>query len=123
MSEQTFVYNSILLSGLEFNCMVRDIPNQWHWLLIGFSAIRNSIQKFSLLGSVSKKRNLDLFTDGIISPYIESFTKIPSAQKSSNVFNGPFTPSEKERESEKGQRISERDQTKKFKENVLFISV
>ena len=92
--------------------MVRDILNQWHWLLIGFSAIRNGIQKFSLLGPVPKKRNLDLFTDGIISPYIESFTKIPSAQKSSNVFNGPFTPSEKERESEKGQRISERDQTK-----------
>ena len=45
---QTFLYNSILLTSLEFKCTARDFLCPWHWLLIDFSVIRNCIQKFVL---------------------------------------------------------------------------
>ena len=47
---QTFVYNSILLTGLEFNCTVRDFLCPLHWPLIDFDVIRNCVQKFVLIG-------------------------------------------------------------------------
>ena len=47
-SVQTFVYNSILPIGLEFNCMVRHFLCPWHWLLIDFNIIRDCIRKFVL---------------------------------------------------------------------------
>ena len=53
---ETFVYNSILLTGLEFNCMVRDFLCPRHWLLIDFSVIRNCVQKVST-GKQSKEWN------------------------------------------------------------------
>ena len=45
-SVQIFVYNSILLTGLEFNYIVRSFLCLWHLLLIDFNVIRNCIQKF-----------------------------------------------------------------------------
>ena len=33
-SLQTFVYSSILLTGLQFNYTMRDFLCPWHWLLI-----------------------------------------------------------------------------------------
>ena len=47
-SVQTFVFNSILNTGLKFSCMLRDFLCPWHWLLIDFNIIRNCIQKFVL---------------------------------------------------------------------------
>ena len=44
-SSKTFVHNSILLTGLEFTCTVRDFL----CLLIDFNGIRNCIQKFLLI--------------------------------------------------------------------------
>ena len=49
LSVQTFVYNSILLTGLEFHCIVWDFVCPWHWLLIDFNVIWNCVQKFVLL--------------------------------------------------------------------------
>ena len=45
---QTFVYNSILLTGLEFNYMVYDFLCPSHWLLIDFCIVQNCVQKFVL---------------------------------------------------------------------------
>ena len=42
LSLQTFLYNSVLLTGVEFNYTVRDFLCPWHWLVIDFSVIRNS---------------------------------------------------------------------------------
>ena len=41
---QTFFYNSILITSLEFECAVRDFLYPWHWLLMDFNVIivRNS---------------------------------------------------------------------------------
>ena len=36
---QIFVYSSILLTGFEFNCTVRDFPCPRHWLLIDVNVI------------------------------------------------------------------------------------
>ena len=40
---QTFLYNSILLTGLEINCTVRHFLCPWHWLLIRHRYDSNSI--------------------------------------------------------------------------------
>ena len=45
-SLQTFVYNSILLTGFKCNCTVKDFLCTWHWLLINFHVIQNCMQKF-----------------------------------------------------------------------------
>ena len=37
---QTFVYNSILLTGLEFNSTMKDFFCPWHWLLIDFKFLK-----------------------------------------------------------------------------------
>ena len=42
LSLQIFLYNSVLLTGVEFNYTVRDFLCPWHWLVIDFSVIRNS---------------------------------------------------------------------------------
>ena len=41
-------YNSILPTGLEFNCTVMDFLCPWDWLLIDFNIIRDCIRKFVL---------------------------------------------------------------------------
>ena len=43
-SIQTFLYISILLTGLEFNCTVRDFLCPWLWFLIDFNVIQNCIK-------------------------------------------------------------------------------
>ena len=43
---QTFVHNSFLLNGLEFNCTARDFLCPSHWLRIDFNVIQNCLQKF-----------------------------------------------------------------------------
>ena len=48
---QTYVYNFILLSGVEFDCTVKDFPCPWHWFLIHSNAIPNCIHKFVLITS------------------------------------------------------------------------
>ena len=50
---QTFAHNSILLTGLEFNCTVSVCLCRRHWLLIEFNVIRNCIQKFVLKTNIS----------------------------------------------------------------------
>ena len=42
-SLQTFVYNSILFTGHEFNCTMKDFLCLWHWFLINFNIIQNYI--------------------------------------------------------------------------------
>ena len=44
---QIFVYSSILLTGFEFNCTVRDFPCPRHWLLIDVNVILELHTKFS----------------------------------------------------------------------------
>ena len=43
---RTFVHNSILIIGPEFNCTVMDFICPWHWLLIDFNVIQHCIHKF-----------------------------------------------------------------------------
>ena len=50
----TFLHNSILLPGLEFNYRMRDFICPWHWFLIDCNAIRNCTYK-SLYCTASEK--------------------------------------------------------------------
>ena len=50
---QTFICNSFLLTGLKFDCTVRDFLSPWYWILIDFNVIPNCIQKFVLTGMLS----------------------------------------------------------------------
>ena len=43
-----YIYNCVLLTDLEFNCMESDFLCLWYMLPIGFNVIRNCIQKFVL---------------------------------------------------------------------------
>ena len=47
-SLQTFVYNSILLTDLEFNCTERDIHCPQHWLLIDCNIILKYMSRLSV---------------------------------------------------------------------------
>ena len=49
MTLQTFVHNSILLTGFKLNYTVHDFLCPLHCFLIDFNAIRNCIQKFALV--------------------------------------------------------------------------
>ena len=46
--KQTFEYNSILLTGNEFNCTVRDFLCPRHWLFIDFNVIQNCTQNYRM---------------------------------------------------------------------------
>ena len=57
-SFQTFVYNSILLTGIEFNCTVRDFVCPQHWFLIDFNVItarKRSLGQGSIFRSVCQE--------------------------------------------------------------------
>ena len=77
-SVQTFVYNSFLLNGLEFDFTVRDFLCPWHWFLINFNVIRNCIQKFVLVRLFSKCRYSNKF-------WYQSYNYIPK-WKCKNVY-------------------------------------
>ena len=55
---QTFAYNSVLLTGLEFNYTVRDYLCPCHWFLIDFNVIRNCIQKYQFGVKMKTKRRV-----------------------------------------------------------------
>ena len=65
-TEQTFVYNSILLTGLEINCTVRHFLCPWCWLLIDFNVNRDCTRKFvlSVCGCLRRPSFYDLFSQG-----------------------------------------------------------
>ena len=59
---QTFAYNSVLLTGLEFNYTVKDFLSPWLWVLIDINVIRNCAQKFVLLvRSTDEKSEQSIF--------------------------------------------------------------
>ena len=51
---QTFVYNSILLTSLEFNCTVKDFLCPLWWLLIDFNVTRNCTQRVVLFEQITE---------------------------------------------------------------------